>query len=196
MRAAPAAPVSGTANSATAAAPPPEGSAAKDLGRARNTLRPGLVALVFIGGATEDRAGADERIALDGQIDHVGDGRNIELHRKASGDVATVVARAEQDGVGTVASLDRSSNGGRHGDTLQRATEVAGGMNRGGAVFTELSSDGISIAAAVNGFDGVGQLAGLGQQFEGNAGDFSVGRLRVHPDLGQCHLRSSYRTLR
>ena len=109
----------------------------------------------------------DQRVAVEREVDVVGEHRAVELDRQAAGDVAAVVGGGEQDGVGRVAALDGGGDGGGHGHARQGAAEVAGGVDRGGAVGAERAGDGVGVAAGVDGLDGVGQLAGLGEQSRG-----------------------------
>ena len=115
---------------------------------------------LHVGGAAEDRLGADERVAVDLEVDVVGDAPAVELDRQAAGDVAAVVAGGEEDGVGGVARLDRGGDGRGDRHAGQRAAEVAGGVHLGGAVGAELAGDGVGVGAAVDGLDGVGRARG------------------------------------
>ena len=60
--------------------------------------------------AAEDRLDADQGAVALGEVDDVGDDRGVEADRQATGDVAAVVGRAEEDRVGA-AALDRSGDG-------------------------------------------------------------------------------------
>ena len=147
---------------ATAAAPPPLSSAANDFGRTMHEgrRRAGELGL-DVGGATEDRLGDDERVAVGLELDVVGDDGAVELGRQAADDVAAVVAGGEEDGVGAVAGRDRRGDGRGDRHAGERAAEVAGGVDRGGAVGAELAGDGVGVAAAVDGLDGVAELRAL-----------------------------------
>ena len=50
-----------------------------------------------------------------------------------------------------------------------------------------VGGDGVGVAAGVDGLDGAGQLAGLGEDLEGGGDDLAVGGLGEDPDLGKRH---------
>ena len=98
--------------------------------------------------ATEDRLGDDDRVAVDLDVDVVGEHRLVELHRQAGGDVAAVVGGAEHDQVGTVAVGDRLGDRRGHRHAGERAAEVAGAVHLGGAVGAERAGDRVGVAPA------------------------------------------------
>ena len=144
------------------------GSAANDFGRISDEVRAAAGERgLDEGGAAEDRLGGDEAVAVDLEVDVVGEHRAVELDRQAAGDVAAVVARAEQDGVGGVAALDGGGDGAR--PRARPAARRRGRRWRSTLVAPcapSVGGDGVGVAADVDGLDGVGELAGLGQQLE------------------------------
>ncbi len=67
---------------------------------------------------------------------------------------------------GAVPRLDGGGDGRGHGHAGEGVAEVAGGEDLGGAVLAELGGDGVGVRTGVHGLDRVGELAGLGEQFE------------------------------
>src|SRR5690606_34983969 len=95
--------------------------------------------------ATEDRLGDDDVVAGHLDVHVVGDDRLVDGHRQAGGHVAAVVAGGQHDEVRAVAALDRL--GDRRGDrhARQRAAEVTGGQDLGGAVSAEGAGDRVGV---------------------------------------------------
>ena len=131
----------------------------------------------------------DELVAVDPQVGAVGEHRAVELHRQPSDRVTTVVALREEHRVGRVLADERRQRGGAH-DAGQRVA----GVDRehlGRAVLAETGGQRVGVGADVHGLDGVGQLAGLGEDLEGRARRLVTVGFGEDPDLGNCHLSFS-----
>ena len=145
------------------------------------TGEPGL----HVGGAAEHGLAADEVVAVEFDVDHIGDHGAIELDREAGRGVVTpVVGGAGQDGVGPVTGLHRLGDGGgqRHPDQGHRRGSPVWWMVSS-AVLAEGLGQVVGVVAGVDTLDGVGQVSGLGQQFQGGRGHLAVGRFGHDPDL-------------
>ena len=88
-----------------------------------------------------------DRVAVDGDVDVVGEHRAVELDRQAGHHVAALVGLREHDQVGRVAAVDHGLHRRRHGDAGQLAAEIAGGVHLGRAVLAERAGDGRRVAA-------------------------------------------------
>ena len=141
-------------------------------------------------GATEDRLGDDDGVAVDLEVDVVGEHGLVDGHRQAGGDVAALVGGAEQEQVGTVAVADRLGDRGGHRHAGERAAEVAGAVDLGGAVGAERAGHRVGVVAGVDRLDGAAERAGLGEQLEGERADLAVGGLGVDPDGVESHVCS------
>ena len=62
--------------------------------------------------------------------------------------------------VGAVAVADRLGDGRGHRHAGERAAEVAGAVDLGGAVGAERAGDGVGVAAGVDGLDGAAERRG------------------------------------
>jgi hypothetical protein len=137
-------------------------------------------------GAAEDGGGDGDVATVDRDGADVGEHRAIEGDRQAGDHVAPVVGRAEHDQVGRVATGDGAGEGRRDRHTLEVALRVDRVELRD-AVLTELGGHGIGVVAAVERLDGAAQLAGLGDQLEGDRRHLVAGGLGVDPDLVEAH---------
>ena len=61
----------------------PADSSGKDFGRTKKMTLAGELGL-HVGGATEDRLVTDQGVAVDLDVDDVGDDRRVELHRQSA----------------------------------------------------------------------------------------------------------------
>ena len=91
------APSSGTGAGTTWGAPPPAGSAAKDLARTTKIhgRSPVNRAVGHLGAAEQSVLGAHV-VPVRGQVHDVGDHGRVEPHRQAAGDVTAVVAGGDR----------------------------------------------------------------------------------------------------
>ena len=101
------APRSGTATATTSAAPPPQSSAANDFGPERGQVRATPVNVVVTSVLPPKMAVVTrDRVAVDGDVDVVGQHRAVELDREPADDVAALVGHGEHDEVGGLAAVD------------------------------------------------------------------------------------------
>ena len=165
-------PGSVTSSEATSAAPPPDSAASNDFGRKSAMCGPaGRELRLHQLGATEDRLGDDEGVAVELDVDVVGEHGLVDGDGQAGGDVAALVGGAEHQQVGAVAVADRLGDGRGDGNAGERAGQVAGAVDLRGAVGTERAGHRVGVAAGVDGLDGAAERAGLGQQLEGERAD-------------------------